>query len=305
MRTLGRIVGMLFLLLVGAAIIWIWFAFARSAVSSNAVMQDQLAATQGRLSTAAETRVKELVDQHELCDGALVQNLSDPNRNPVFDLPASYGAVISMDPGMVTVGGKVLISDGAQGTLVALYNATNAVTKVEVKTGWNSPNARWNIHTCVWQFSADQTFERASQWQGGSVAGEHKPVFRLYTLESTGPRDVTVKTPEVAKTPVPAGETTKIVCNSSGAWKGELKVPAGCVLWVSSDAGSGIVDGVLFNQTEGYTAKDLGPATVDLTKPGADKINHWMAPIGTMTADKDGKAINVKWDPTAKKFVNR
>jgi len=60
MKTIGRIVGMLLLLAVGVGIFW--FAYARPMASTNAMaMQEQLAATQERLSTA-ETRVKELVD---------------------------------------------------------------------------------------------------------------------------------------------------------------------------------------------------------------------------------------------------
>jgi len=58
MRTLGRIVGMLALLAIGALVVW--FAFAQSAMSSNTGLQSQLAATQDR-ATSAETRVKELV----------------------------------------------------------------------------------------------------------------------------------------------------------------------------------------------------------------------------------------------------
>jgi len=57
MKTVGRIVGMLVLILVGASIVW--FAYARPAVSGNTAMQEQLVATQNRIDNA-ELRVKEL-----------------------------------------------------------------------------------------------------------------------------------------------------------------------------------------------------------------------------------------------------
>jgi len=242
------------------------------------------------------TKASEVVN--ELCDGALIANLSDPNRTSAFELPPMYGANISVDPGKVTVSGKLLIASD-KGMLLALHNSSAFTATIEIVTGWNLPNARWNIHACDWIFTLDETFARAKQWQGepGSVSGEHKPVFRMWAMVKDGIK-------EVSSGSVPAGsESAKTVCNSSGAWKGDLQIPAGCVVWVSGDPGYGIVSGVPFSSTTRWTLVAYGPAQMSIKSPTSDKINHWMGPNGVVDTNardgaptallfKDGKIVN-------------
>lgn len=243
----------------------------------------------------------------ELCDGALVANLSDPNQTPVFELPAGHGAAISMDPGQVSVGGNLLIND-ERGMLIGLYNPTDVITTVvEIKTGWNMPNARWNIHVCVWNSDSNAVFQRAYQWQGesGSAAGEHKPVFRLFVLDVAGPRDMTdanVATTAVAEpTTTSYGEIRLSGHFPVGNW---VQVLANEKFWLSSDPGEVCVIDVCMVQAVGYTLLINGPSVVLVKSPRAEVTNYV---VGNATdfnwAGTDNKTINLTFREG--EFVNR
>lgn len=228
------------------------------------------------------------------CDAAVVSNLDNPKVDPIVKIPAGNGVVISMDPGSVSVD-SIKIAESTAGMLIGYYNDATIEVTATVKTGWNSPNGRWNTYICRFALDKAQVWARANEKQDK----EKKPVFKLIVRSDTIANKI-VDQPTTS----PSGSTATS-CDSTGAWKGKLTVPAGCILWVSSDAGGGTIDDTKYSYTEGYTMKVTGPAVVDITTPAADKINHWMAKTGVMTADKDNKNVNVVWDAKTKKFVSR
>ncbi len=229
-----------------------------------------------------------------LCD-ADITTIDDPKKAPAIVVAPGEGLVISMDPGRVTAGDTEVVSSGS-GILLGFTNDTKEPVTVTVTTGWNAPNGRWNTYIC--RFDGKAIAEQSEIKQDA----EKKPVYKLVVMSDLIPV-VTSATP--APNAKPASKPATVNCDSSGHWKGKLTVPAGCTLWVSSDAGGGTIDDTKYSYTEGYTLKVSGPAVVDITTPEAGKINHWMAPTATMTADKDGKNINVKWDAASKELVNR
>jgi len=125
-------------------------------------------------------------------DGALLLNLSDPNRTPEFVLEPETGVIISMDPGAVLSGTEEIVSSD-EGMLISIYNSTEESLEFSLETGWNTENQRHNVHAVSFSGNATQVFDRASEWQGtpASVSGEHKPIFSLFVIDDTGVVDVT------------------------------------------------------------------------------------------------------------------
>jgi hypothetical protein len=238
-----------------------------------------------------------------LCNSDIAQNMKDPIKAPTIVVKPRYGIVASMDPGSVTGNGITLISS-EKGILLGFSNDTEETVNLVFTTGWNVPNEQWNVYPC--QFAGSSVADQARIKQ----VEEKKPEYKVVAWSEfkTGKPAVAASAPAVVPVPTKTAPVTAPAasCDSSHEWKGKLAVPAGCILWISSDPeGRGTIDGTSFYFAEGYTAKVTGPATVDLTSPAADNINHWLAPIGVMTADKDGKSVNVKWDSANKKFVER
>lgn len=237
----------------------------------------------------------------ELCDGALIGNLSNQNGTPGLSLPSGYGLVISMDAGKVSLNGKTLI-EKPSGMLLAIHNGGDTNAEIKIETDWNIENARWNIHACVWNIDAEQVFERAAQWQGkpGSSSGEHKPVFRTWVLSKDGIQDTTAA-------PVPVAEETtevpKATCvDKSDRWASlngkPLDVPEGCVVWVSSDPATFKVNDIAGKSDTRYTLVVYGPALIQVTIVDANMASFHLGEVGVVdVSNRDGAPLNFWWKP--------
>jgi hypothetical protein len=237
----------------------------------------------------------------ELCDGALIGNLSNQNGTPGLSLPSGYGLVISMDAGKVSLNGKTLI-EKPSGMLLAIHNGGDTNAEIKIETDWNVENARWNIHACVWNIDAEQVFERAAQWQGkpGSSSGEHKPVFRTWVLDG-----IQVTSATVAGEASPASEKTtpKSPCvDKSGRWASldgkPLDVPVGCVVWISSDPATFKVNDVAGKSDTRYTLVAYGPVQVQITIADANMASFHLGEVGIVdVSNRDGAPLNFWWKP--------